>query len=165
MLPVAQAKGVRIVFSVYPRAPQAFTTDTATRITQFADYLALLARTYPQVRDYVVLNEPNEAYFWAPQHDANGQIISTQVAYRVLAAGYDAALLRGRPSLGCDPSITAILRVGGKISLGTAERAMAGTSCDASVVGSGPTFIKGGGRIPVTFGGGLVPGRTSSPCG
>jgi hypothetical protein len=90
MLPVAEQHGIRVVFSVYPRSPLTFSTDTAARIAQFADYLKLLARTYPQVKTYVVLNEPNEAYFWAPQHDAQGSIVSAATVFRVLAAAYDA---------------------------------------------------------------------------
>src|SRR4029079_8275831 len=43
-----------------------------------------------QVRTYEVLNEPNEAYFFAPQHAANGDVVSAQVALSALAAGYDA---------------------------------------------------------------------------
>jgi hypothetical protein len=90
MLPVAAANGVQIVFSVYPRSPLTFATDTDTRVAQFAAYLHLLAVTYPQVRTYEVLNEPNEAYFFAPQHGPDGEVISAEVAYKVLAAGYDA---------------------------------------------------------------------------
>src|SRR4051812_10076272 len=90
MLPVAAASGVDIVFSVYPRSALTFSTDTDARIAQFAAYLRLLAVTYPQVRTYEVLNEPNEAYFFAPQHGPNGEIVSAAVAFRVLAAGYDA---------------------------------------------------------------------------
>ena len=89
-LPVAKAKGIHVVFSVYPRTASTWNTDTDNRIAEFAAYLALLARTYPQVRDFVVLNEPNEAYFLAPQHGADGSILSAGVTLRILAAGYDA---------------------------------------------------------------------------
>jgi hypothetical protein len=89
MLPVAQKHGMRIVFSVYPRAPSTFAVDTDRRVQQFANYLRLLAQTYPQVKNYVVLNEPNEAYFWAPQRSGD-EIVSARVALRALAAGYDA---------------------------------------------------------------------------
>ena len=89
MLPAADANGVQIVFSVYPRSALTFTTDTDLRIDQFAAYLHLLAVTYPQVRTYEVLNEPNEAYFFAPQRAANGEIVSAQIAFRALAAAYD----------------------------------------------------------------------------
>jgi hypothetical protein len=89
-LPVAQAKGVQVVFSVYPRSALTWNTDTDNRIAQFANYLKILAHTYPQVREYVVLNEPNEAYFLSPQHAADGTILSAGIAERILAAGYDA---------------------------------------------------------------------------
>ena len=88
-MPVAKQKGVRVVFSVYPRSAS-LPDDTDTRIARFAAYLKLLARTYPQVRDFVVLNEPNEAYFQAPQHDATGRTSRQRSRYRILAAGYDA---------------------------------------------------------------------------
>ena len=39
-----------------------------------AEYLKLLTARYPQVRTYEVLNEPNEVYFFAPQHGPNGEI-------------------------------------------------------------------------------------------
>lgn len=89
-MPVARLKGVHVVFSVYPRSAADFRADTDNRIAQFAAYLKLLARTYPYVRDFVVLNEPNEAYFMAPQHDANGAVVSAALSFRILAAGYDA---------------------------------------------------------------------------
>jgi hypothetical protein len=90
MMPVAAANGVQVVFSVYARGASTFTTDTDTRVAQFADYLKLLAARYPQVRTYEVLNEPNEAYFFAPQHGPNGEILSAPIAFRLLAAAYDA---------------------------------------------------------------------------
>ena len=99
MMPAADAGGVHIVFSVYPRGAQTFTTDTDMRIGQFAAYLKLLAARYPQVRTYEVLNEPNEAYFFAPQHGPNGEILSAPIALRVLAAAYDSLK-------SADPSIT-----------------------------------------------------------
>src|SRR5262249_46465935 len=67
-----------------------FGTDTDQRVAQYAAYLKLLAQTYPQVRTYVILNEPNEAYFWAPQHGDDGTIVSAAGALQVLVAGYDA---------------------------------------------------------------------------
>ena len=89
-MPVAKQKGVRVVFSVYPRSARTFQTDSDGRVAAFAAYLKLLARTYPQVRDFVVLNEPNEAYFQVPQHDASGAVVSADLSFRILAAGYDA---------------------------------------------------------------------------
>lgn len=99
-VPVAARFGVHIVFSVYPRTANAFATDTDARIAQYAEYLKLLARTYPQVRHFILLNEPNEAFFQAPQF-SGGQNVSAEVAFKALAAGYDALK-------SVDPGITAV---------------------------------------------------------
>ncbi len=96
----AVAAGVEVVFSVYPHVPRTFATDTAARIAAFGSYLALLARTYPQVKRFIVLNEPNEGYFFAPQFSARKNV-SAAIAEKVLATAYD-RLKR------VDPSITVI---------------------------------------------------------
>ena len=51
--------------------------------------LRLLATTYPDVRRYILLNEPNEAYFQVPQI-VRGRIASATTAFTALAKGYDA---------------------------------------------------------------------------
>lgn len=84
----AVAHGIGVVFSVWPHAPRAFATDTSERIASFASYLALLARSYPEVKRFIVLNEPNEGYFFAPQYQGRRNV-SAAVAFRVLAAAYD----------------------------------------------------------------------------
>jgi hypothetical protein len=96
----AVAAGVDVVFSVYPHVPRAFATDTDVRIAAYGSYLALLARTYPEVKKFIVLNEPNEGYFFAPQYSGR-QNVSAAVAYKALATGYD-RLKR------VDPSITVV---------------------------------------------------------
>jgi hypothetical protein len=89
-LPAAAKAGVRFVFDVYPVDPKAFTVDAGTRATLFAAYLQKLARTYPEVTDYIVGNEPNESYFWQPQFGSGGEQVSAAAFLRVLAAAYDA---------------------------------------------------------------------------
>jgi hypothetical protein len=89
-LPAASRAGVRIVFDVIPAEASTFAADTGTRVTLFAAYLQTLARTYPQVRDFVIANEPNEAYFWQPQFDNAGLQASGAAFERLLAASYDA---------------------------------------------------------------------------
>ena len=96
----AAGDGVSIVFSVYPHVPRALATDTGTRVANFGAYLALLASTYPEVKKYIVLNEPNEAYFFAPQYSRR-QNVSAAVAYKALVAGYDRLKA-------VDPTITVI---------------------------------------------------------
>ena len=87
-LPVIIASGIDVVFSVYAGVPDdpatteldgkplplAFTVDTSARVQSFARYLRLLARTYPQVKKFVVLNEPNEGYFFAPQYQGTRNV-------------------------------------------------------------------------------------------
>ena len=89
-LPVAARAGVRIVFDVYSHDRSAFAADPAARSILFAGYLQTLARRYPQVRDYIIGNEPNEAYFWQPQFGPAGEQASAVALLPVAAAAYDA---------------------------------------------------------------------------
>jgi hypothetical protein len=84
----AAAAGIDVVFSVYPHLPRALASDTDARVAAFGSYLALLARTYPEVRKFILLNEPNEGYFFAPQFSKRRNV-SARIALTALAAGYD----------------------------------------------------------------------------
>jgi hypothetical protein len=84
----AAAAGIDVVFSVYPHLPRALAGNTDARVAAFGSYLALLARTYPDVRKFIVLNEPNEGYFFAPQFRKR-QNVSARIALMALATGYD----------------------------------------------------------------------------
>ena len=88
-LAAAQAAGVRVVFDVYPVHSRAFTQGGATP-QQFGAFLAKLAQAFPQVTEYVVMNECNQTRFVNPQFDARGQNQSAAICGRALAAGYDA---------------------------------------------------------------------------
>lgn len=100
-LPTAAAAGIRVTFAVYPRDPLVFAADTEGRVALFAAYVKLLALTYPQVKTFVLLNEPNEAFFQAPQHGPGGEIVSADVAFRAVAGAYDALKA-------LDPGITVV---------------------------------------------------------
>jgi hypothetical protein len=89
MVPAAVKAGIQLVFQVYPEHPRAFQADPDARTTAFAAYVAQVAATFPQVRRFIVLNEPNEAYFLAPQF-SHGQNVSAAVAEEALAKSYDA---------------------------------------------------------------------------
>jgi hypothetical protein len=93
-IPVAAIRGIDIVLDVYPLKARAFAVDTPNRITLFAEYLQVLARTYPTVRTFIVGNEPNQPRFNQPQFVRNGRGGYTATAgalyEQVLAAGYDA---------------------------------------------------------------------------
>jgi hypothetical protein len=87
MLPLAQARGVKVVFAVYPAKPL-LAPKTPEGASAFAAFTAHLARTFPSVKEFIVGNEPNQTRFWQPQFDANG---GACVAFtRMLAASYDA---------------------------------------------------------------------------
>ncbi len=90
MIAAARASKIRIVFSVQPRPALAFATNTAGRIAAFASYLQALARRYPSVREFAIMNEPNERLFLQPQHAADGEILSGATYEQILAAAYDA---------------------------------------------------------------------------
>jgi hypothetical protein len=88
-LPAAQRAGVRVILDVYPLNRTAFSYDPATRSALFATYLQTLARSYPQVTEFIVGNEPNEAYFWQPQFGPTGEQVSGAAFLQVLSAAYD----------------------------------------------------------------------------
>jgi hypothetical protein len=86
---LATARGVRVTFSVYQRGARTFTSSRPAG-AQFAAFLAQLARTYPQVKDFIVGNEPNKARFWQPQFKPNGTGAACSSYTTILAASYDA---------------------------------------------------------------------------
>ena len=88
-LPVAAAKGVRVVFHVYPLGPTAVTATPGGAV-DFAAFLTKLATTYPQVREYVVGNEPNQPRFWRPQFSPTGRALAAVAYVDLLAHSYDA---------------------------------------------------------------------------
>jgi hypothetical protein len=86
---LATARGIRITLSVYPARATGITGSPVAG-AQFAAFLAQLARTYPQVKDFIVGNEPNKARFWQPQFNPGGTGAACSSYSTVLAASYDA---------------------------------------------------------------------------
>lgn len=88
-LPVAKEQGIGVVFHVFPLQPTAITTapDAAE---SFSSFLQQLARAYPQVRQYVVGNEPNQPRFWRPQFLFGGKSAAAAAYAELLAKSYDA---------------------------------------------------------------------------
>src|SRR5919201_7123727 len=70
-LPYAAAAGVRVVLTVYAAHPAQF-TQSPTAEAQFAAFLERLPLAYPEVKDFVVGNEPNQPRFWQPQFAPDG---------------------------------------------------------------------------------------------
>jgi hypothetical protein len=88
-LPNAEAAGVKIVLALYAARPTVFTTE-GVRARQFAEWTAIVARTYPQVTRFVIGNEPNQPRFWRPQFTRSGAQASAAAFGLVLAHSYDA---------------------------------------------------------------------------
>ena len=88
MLPVATLRGVRVVFSVQPLKSRSV-TGTPNGTQQFAAFAAHVATTFPTVKDFIVGNEPNLTYFWAPQF-VNGRSAAPAAYEALLARSYDA---------------------------------------------------------------------------
>jgi hypothetical protein len=84
----ARAAGLQIVFAAYPYPPREVSAGLA-RPEAFGAWLAELARQYPDVREFVVGNEPNQPAFWRPQF-ARTVPLSARTFGPFLAAGYDA---------------------------------------------------------------------------
>jgi hypothetical protein len=89
VVPQAAARGMRLIFSVQPRQAASITRSFTTA-AQFTAFLQKLAMTYPQVKDFVVGNEPNQPRFWQPQFDEAGNPAAPSAYEALLASGYDA---------------------------------------------------------------------------
>jgi hypothetical protein len=84
----ARSAGLSVVFATYPYPPREVAGGVA-RPEAFGAWLAELARQYPDVREFVVGNEPNQPAFWRPQFSRSAQL-SARTFGPFLAAGYDA---------------------------------------------------------------------------
>jgi hypothetical protein len=98
--PLASLRGVRVVFSVAPSKARAISENPGAA-RQYAEYVALLARTYPTVKDFIIGNEPNQPRFWQPQFNSAGRNVSAASYHTLLAAAYDSLK-------GVDPAIRVI---------------------------------------------------------
>ena len=88
-VPEATRQGLKVVLAVYPYPPRAL-AKTRAEARAFARYVAMVARQYPQVRQFVIGNEPNQPAFWRPQLSRAGVVLSAPAFGRYLAAAYDA---------------------------------------------------------------------------
>lgn len=87
---VATEHGIRVVLALYPYPPRELEVGFASP-PAFASWAAAVVRRYPQVRQVIVGNEPNQPAFWRPQfsrRDRRNVSAATFGAY--LAAAYDA---------------------------------------------------------------------------
>src|SRR5687767_15943607 len=70
-IPWATAQGVHLSFGIHIGKARAITSSPRA-IDQFGEWLQLVARSYPQVTEFVVGNEPNLTRFWHPQSACGG---------------------------------------------------------------------------------------------
>jgi hypothetical protein len=85
----ATAAGLRVVLAVYPYPPREIEAGLGSP-SLFASYVGVLASIYPQVRQFVIGNEPNQPAFWRRQFDVTGANLSAPAFGPYLAAAYDA---------------------------------------------------------------------------
>ena len=85
----AVAAGLRVVLAAYPYPPREIEAGLGSP-TLFAGYVGALASIYPEVRQFVIGNEPNQPAFWRPQFDPTGANVSAKAFGPYLAAAYDA---------------------------------------------------------------------------
>jgi hypothetical protein len=88
VVPKAIGAGLRVVFAVYPYPPREIEAGIGTPLL-FASYVKAIASTFPQVRHFVIGNEPNQPAFWRPQFDSSGVNVSAPAFGTYLAAAYD----------------------------------------------------------------------------
>jgi hypothetical protein len=99
----AAANGQSVELDLYPLHSMAFTggakctpsTDpngcgSTPQIQAFASWVGQVARAFPTVHQFVVMNECNQPLFVNPQFDTSGANQSAAICGRALAAGYDA---------------------------------------------------------------------------
>jgi hypothetical protein len=84
----AQSAGLRVVLAVYPYPPREVEAGLSSP-SMFASYVGVLASIYPEVKHFVIGNEPNQPAFWRPQFDSSGQNASAAAFGPYLAAAYD----------------------------------------------------------------------------
>jgi hypothetical protein len=80
--------GVTLTFDVYPRHSTA--AGDVANAPKFAAWVANLARTFPSVTHFVVMNECNQPLFVNPQYDASGKLVSAAACGEFLAQTYNA---------------------------------------------------------------------------
>lgn len=89
VIPSALAAGLRVVIAVYPYPPREVEAGLGSP-SLFGSYAGAVASIYPQVKQFVIGNEPNQPAFWRPQFHSSGANSSAAAFAPYLAAAYDA---------------------------------------------------------------------------
>ena len=99
-IPAAVAAGLKVVLDVYPYPTREIEQGLATP-SLFGSYAGELADIYPQVKQFIVGNEPNQPAFWRPQFGSGGHNVSAAAFGQLLATTYDSLKA-------VDPKITVV---------------------------------------------------------
>jgi hypothetical protein len=84
----ASAHGLEVSMAISPILATGVTgTPNGTEL--FAQYCLLVAKAFPQVKNLIIGNEPNQPRFWRPQFDAQGNFASGAAYEKLLARTYD----------------------------------------------------------------------------
>jgi hypothetical protein len=84
----AKLNEVRPILAIYPSRPAAIGSDPEKQ-AQFASFVGLVGQAFPDVKDFVIGNEPNVNRFWQPQY-VNGKDAAATDYEHTLARSYDA---------------------------------------------------------------------------
>jgi len=84
----AKLNNVRPIVAIYPTKPGAIGSSADAQV-QFAQFVALVGQSFPDVHDFIVGNEPNVNRFWQPQF-VNGADAAGADYEHTLARSYDA---------------------------------------------------------------------------
>lgn len=84
----SQSHDIQLLITVYATRPR-YAPTTDAQQTQYATFMAALARDLPSADGFAVWNEPNLNTFWLQQYDASGNDIAAQAYTSLLAKTYD----------------------------------------------------------------------------
>jgi hypothetical protein len=99
-IPAALAAGLDVVLAVYPYPTREVEAGLSSA-SLFGSYVGAVASVYPEVKEFVIGNEPNQPAFWRPQFSGRGRILSAPAFGQYLATAYDALKA-------VDPDITVV---------------------------------------------------------
>jgi hypothetical protein len=85
----AAARGIAPVVAIF-NTGSGSTPSTPELQAQFASFAAAVAASLPEVKTFIVGNEPNSNLYWLPQFGADGSDVAAVAYEQLLATSYDA---------------------------------------------------------------------------
>ncbi|HEX5449107.1 MAG TPA: hypothetical protein VFW85_03530 [Gaiellaceae bacterium] len=100
----ARLQNVTPVLAIFPTRPTLIGSSDSAQ-SAFASFVALVGQAFPQVRNFIVGNEPNVNRFWQPQF-VGGQDAAARDYEHTLAKSYDALKMVRPDSIVWGPAIS-----------------------------------------------------------